>query len=79
MDFHALQTFITEQKGVSPLKYWLVRREQAEDGYMNIVGKELRVSQIFFSLTAFSPVKNLRLNNRPTESNRIYIVRLKPM
>lgn len=58
MDFHALQTFITEQKGVSPLKYWLVGREQAEDGYLNIVGNELRVSRIFFSLTAFSHQKS---------------------
>lgn len=40
MDFHALETFITEQKGVSPLKYWIVRRVQAEDEQLSVVDEE---------------------------------------
>lgn len=48
MGFYALQTFITEQKGVSHLKYWTVRRVQAEDVYRNVDEEELKVSLIYF-------------------------------
>lgn len=48
MDVYELQAFITEQKGVSPLKYWIVGRVQAEDGQLNVFSEELKVSPIFF-------------------------------
>lgn len=55
MDVYELQAFITEQKGVSPLKYWIVGRVQAEDGQLNVFSEELKVSPIFF----FPCVNNL--------------------
>ncbi len=48
MDFHVLQTFITAQKGVSPVKYWRATREGAEEEKLNVVNEELKVSLIFF-------------------------------